>query len=222
MCGICNVSWVLAAREGMNREATSVLVEKQRVSLVEMHKGCPWKTRQCDSNLYRVPMRLRSAMASDLRTTAIALDDIVSNVVINIGTCGRTADNLIVSVTNSPSPRPVPEDSSAMQVDECTPPPPELSDTSLIMALFGWVLAPPLPPDERRHTSTFSFSHLGSFGPFVSMPPTQSLFRASSVSRSFAERESTPAPSVGQSISVHMGASTCAARVISLVHCPLC
>ncbi|KAG6328043.1 hypothetical protein ID866_11046, partial [Astraeus odoratus] len=116
-----------------------------------------------------------------------------------------------VSVTSSPSP--VPEDLSAMQVDECTPPPPELSDTSLITALFGWVPAPPLPPDERPRTSSFSSSRLGSFGSSASMPPTPSLSRASSVSHLFAERESTPAPSVGQSISVHMGASTSQSQV---------
>ncbi|KAG6330930.1 hypothetical protein ID866_8157 [Astraeus odoratus] len=216
VCGICNVSWVLAAREGMNREAASVLVEKQRVSLVEMHKdGCPWKTRQCDASIYRVPMKSPSTTASDLRTAAIALEDIVSNVAIKHPLTPSQLDSLrtAVSVTRSPSPSPVPEDSLAMQVDECTPPPRELSDTSLTTALFGWVPAPPLPPDERRRTSSFSSSRLGSFGPSASMPPTPSLSRASSVSRLFAERESTPAPSVGQSISVHMGASTSQSQV---------
>lgn len=29
--------------------AANTLTEKQRISLIEMHKdGCPWKTRQCD------------------------------------------------------------------------------------------------------------------------------------------------------------------------------
>jgi hypothetical protein len=62
VCGLCSVSWVVAGREGMSRDAANSLVEKQRVSLVEAHKnGCPWKTRQCDrtSSVYsHVPPRL--------------------------------------------------------------------------------------------------------------------------------------------------------------------
>ncbi|KAG6328042.1 hypothetical protein ID866_11047 [Astraeus odoratus] len=165
------------------------------------------------TSIYRVPMKSPSAMASDLRTTVIALEDIVSNVAIKHPLTPSQLDSLRTAVSVTGSPGPVPEDSSAMQIDECTPPPPELSDTSLITALFGWVPAPPLPPDERRRTSSFSSSRLGSFGSSASMPPTPSLSRASSVSRLFAERESTPAPSVGQSISVHMGASTSQSQV---------
>ncbi|KAI6025267.1 hypothetical protein BKA83DRAFT_3368089 [Pisolithus microcarpus] len=46
VCGICNVSWVLAGRNGMANEAANVLVEKQRAPLLEKHEGgYPWKTR---------------------------------------------------------------------------------------------------------------------------------------------------------------------------------
>ncbi|KAN0132964.1 hypothetical protein V8E53_009329, partial [Lactarius tabidus] len=49
VCGICKVSRVFAGREGINRDAASLLVEKQRVQSIEMHKdGCPWKKRRCD------------------------------------------------------------------------------------------------------------------------------------------------------------------------------
>lgn len=48
-CGICGATWVVKDTTGMNRDAAATLVERQRVSLVGMHKdGCPWKTRQCD------------------------------------------------------------------------------------------------------------------------------------------------------------------------------
>jgi len=65
VCGLCKASWVIAGREGLNRDAGRVksvrinilltvfpantLIEKQRASLIDAHKnGCPWKTRQCD------------------------------------------------------------------------------------------------------------------------------------------------------------------------------
>lgn len=80
VCGICRASWVLAGREGMNRDAgtprnndlrvksefglisrrlfvANALVEKQRIQLVDMHKdGCPWKKRQCDGRFRATPV----------------------------------------------------------------------------------------------------------------------------------------------------------------------
>lgn len=35
----------------------NALVEKQRISLVDAHKGgCPWRSRQCDRKLLNVPL----------------------------------------------------------------------------------------------------------------------------------------------------------------------
>lgn len=70
VCGICSVSWVIANKDGMSRETgmywgdhgkillteplAATLVEKQRISLVQMHKdGCPWKSKQCEGKVLR-------------------------------------------------------------------------------------------------------------------------------------------------------------------------
>lgn len=55
------------------RFAANALVEKQRASLVDMHKdACPWRTRQCEDSVYRVPLQSPSFTARDLRATTIA------------------------------------------------------------------------------------------------------------------------------------------------------
>lgn len=101
MCGICDVSWVIAGKEGMSRDAgkcatpmcytvlkpwypANALVEKQRVQLVDQHKsGCPWKTKQCDGwscNYYRIPPRLTYIVASiyrvPLQTPAVMIREV--------------------------------------------------------------------------------------------------------------------------------------------------
>jgi hypothetical protein len=54
---------------------------------------------------------------------------------------------------------------------------PEPSNTAIVTALFGWSLALPSPPSERKRT--LSLSRIGS----LSRPTSPSLSRASSVSR---------------------------------------
>ena len=73
------------------------MIEKQRVSLVEMHKdGCPWKTRQCDrayynlifilfsnqaiASIYRIPLQAPAAMARDIKSNAIKLEAVLLDV----------------------------------------------------------------------------------------------------------------------------------------------
>lgn len=75
------------------------------------------------------------------------------------------------------------------------------SDTAVVVALFGWVPAPTAKRSERRRTTSF-VSGAGSYGPSISMPPTPSLSRATSVSSHFRERESTPTPSVSLRMSI--------------------
>jgi hypothetical protein len=53
----------------------------------------------------------------------------------------------------------------------------EPSNTAIVTALFGWSLALPSPPSERKRT--LSLSRIGS----LSRPTSPSLSRASSVSR---------------------------------------
>ncbi|KAI6094866.1 hypothetical protein EDD16DRAFT_1422561, partial [Pisolithus croceorrhizus] len=81
VCRTCKVSQVLAGRDAMTRETGKK----------DMHKeGCPWKTRHCDgvyhfvrrNSVYRVPLQPPSFTARDLRTTAVALDPMVSKIAI--------------------------------------------------------------------------------------------------------------------------------------------
>ncbi|KAI6155701.1 C3HC zinc finger-like-domain-containing protein, partial [Pisolithus tinctorius] len=220
VCGICDVSWVLAGRDGMTKEAANALIEKQRVSLVDMHKdGCPWKTRQCEDSVYRVPLQPPSFTARDLRITAVALDSIISKIAIKHPLTSSQLSSLRSAVSTATVPTPPSEDPSAMQVDESAPPPAaELSDTSFIVALFGWQPAPS-PPHDRRPMSSLSVSRSGSFVASVSTP---ALSRASSVSRSFTDRGSTPTPMPPPASAMGLSTSSTSAKDMSLIHCPLC
>ncbi|KAI6102171.1 C3HC zinc finger-like-domain-containing protein [Pisolithus sp. B1] len=208
VCGICNVSWVLAGRDGMTKEAANALVEKQRASLVEMHKeGCPWKSRQCDDSVYRVPLQSPSFTARELRTTAIALDPIVSNIVIKHPLASSQLSSLRLSGSTAGVSTPPSGDPSAMQVDDNATPTSELSDTSFIVALFGWQPAPSPSSHDRRPTMSISASRAGLFAPSASMPTTPALSRASSVSRSFTDGEGTLTRTPGPPASPRIGRS---------------
>lgn len=98
-------------------------------------------------------------------------------------------DSLRVTLTTIDDQSPGPADPSVMQVDVDTLPPPQPSDTSLVVALFGWTLVPLPNSRDRRSTSA---SCAGAFGPSVSVPQTPSRSRASSVSQSV---RNTPRPS---------------------------
>ncbi|KAF9234113.1 zf-C3HC-domain-containing protein [Melanogaster broomeanus] len=241
VCGVCDVSWILAGREGMNRDAANALVEKQRVSLVEMHKdGCPWKTRQCDSSIYRVPLQSPAAMVRELRTTALLLEPMVANVAVKHPLTPLQLSSLRSILSAASTESPIPEDHSAMEVDGNTQPT-TLSDTAIVTTLFGWSPAPSPSLNERRRTSSMSASCAGSYGPSASMPPTPSLSRASSVSRLFRDRESTPTLSTSPRMSISQFSvspvrartssreawpnsisSTGTIRDTSLLHCVLC
>ena len=79
----------------------SVLVEKQRIQLVDMHKdGCPWKKWQYDGRLcrtlslhiccadpfladvYRIPLSSPAAMAKEIKSRARSLESILEGVEI--------------------------------------------------------------------------------------------------------------------------------------------
>jgi hypothetical protein len=87
-----------------------------------------------------------------------------------------------------------------VDVDETTHPVVP-SDTAVVVALFGWVPAPTAIRSERRRTTSF-VSGAGSYGSSISIPPTPSLSRASSVSSHFRERASTPTPSASTRMSI--------------------
>ncbi|KAH7928220.1 zf-C3HC-domain-containing protein [Leucogyrophana mollusca] len=218
VCGICGVSWVLAGRDGMNRDAANTLVEKQRVSLVESHKtGCPWRTKQCDPSIYRVPLQSPAAMARDITSNARALEPVLDGIAIKhpLSTSQLASLRSTLSAVSTSS---LPEDDSSMQTDRSNTPPTEPSDTAILTALFGWALAPPQP--ERPRAS--SLVRASSIAP--SVPATPSLSRASSVSRVFG-RESTP--TAGSSRSPIRARTPRLSEVgvrrdTSLLHCILC
>ncbi|KAG2074156.1 zf-C3HC-domain-containing protein [Suillus decipiens] len=230
VCGICDVSWVVAGRDGMTREAANALVEKQRIQLVEMHKdGCPWRTRQCDSSIYRVPLQAPAAMARGIKSNALALEPLLTDVMIKHPLSASQLASLrsAISSVKPSQAQSASENESAMHVDAD----PESSDTAIVTALFGWSLAPPAPPSERNRTP--SSSRITT----MSRPASPSLSRSSSVPRTVqwgradspSPRSSSPLTSISQlggtALRTRMprlsdiGKS---ARDASLLHCSLC
>ncbi|KAF5371842.1 hypothetical protein D9615_009536 [Tricholomella constricta] len=197
VCGLCKSSWVVAGRDGMNRDAANALLEKQRASLVDMHKnGCPWKTRQCDPTIYRIPLQSPATMVKDIKTTAIALDPLIRNIEIKHPLTSTQISSLqsTISSFTLPSQASQPNVTSNYSEHEDTdvfmssPGDPVVpSTTAILTSLFGWSLAPITPPEATRRTT---LSRATSLAP--STPRTPSLSRASSV------RPMSPAPPVQQ------------------------
>ncbi|KAG6373403.1 C3HC zinc finger-like-domain-containing protein [Boletus reticuloceps] len=174
VCGMCDVSWVLAGREGMNKDAASALIEKQRMSFVEMHKdGCPWKARQCELSVYRVPLQTPTAMVHELRAKTLSLEHILADVAIKHPLTPSQLSSLRSIFSVAAPQRSVSEHDSTRGADETTHPAVP-SDTAILVALFGWV---PAPTMTHHRTTSLSISRAGSFGPSASMPPTPSLSR---------------------------------------------
>ncbi|KAJ7637672.1 zf-C3HC-domain-containing protein [Mycena polygramma] len=210
VCGLCSVSWVVAGREGMSRDAANALVEKQRVSLVEAHKtGCPWKTRQCDPSIYRIPLQAPAVMVRELKTSATVLDPIMQDMEVRHPLTSSQLASLRATITAFALPPP----------EDDTPSPPDPSDTAVLTALFGWTPAPP-PPTERPRFSSLSrsssraASRAGS--PFPSTPPRLSRASTSALAP-------TPAPpSTPQLLRRVSSAVSLPKRDTSLLHCALC
>ncbi|KAJ7903640.1 hypothetical protein B0H14DRAFT_3079749 [Mycena olivaceomarginata] len=216
VCGLCSVSWVVAGREGMSRDAANSLVEKQRVSLVEAHKnGCPWKTRQCDPSIYRIPLQAPAVMIREIKTSAAILDPVMQEMEVKHP---LTANQL-----------------ASLRATKMTPPPPpDPSEAAVLTALFGWAPAPPATERPRAASlsrpSSRATSRAGS--PFRASTPPR-LSRAStlatataSTSASASTVTSTPAPPstpprqflrrISSTFSLSKRETT------SLLHCALC
>lgn len=66
-----------------SKEAAGKLLEQQTKGLVEMHKEvCPWRIKQCEPSVYRIPLRAPGTMAKEIRDTAKELDGVMSGVEI--------------------------------------------------------------------------------------------------------------------------------------------
>ncbi|KAI6102159.1 hypothetical protein F5141DRAFT_1217742 [Pisolithus sp. B1] len=206
------------------RFSANDLVEKQRNSLVEMHKeGCPWKTKQCDGVLRvsREPLQSPNFTARELRTTTIALNPIVPEVAVKHFLAWVSDTFLLTqlsslhstwSTTGAPTP-PSGDPSSTMQIGESAMPTPELSDTSFTVAAFDWKPVPPSRSPNCRHTLSMSVFHSESFAVSTSISPSPALSCASSISPSFMDMDGTPALMPGPSASPGISKSTSASPV---------
>ncbi|KAJ7494638.1 C3HC zinc finger-like-domain-containing protein [Mycena galericulata] len=181
VCGLCGVSWVVAGRDGMSRDAANALVEKQRVSLVDMHKnGCPWKTRQCDPSIYRIPLQAPAAMVRDIKTGATVLDPIMRQMEVKHPLTANQLASLRATITAFTLPLPA-EDAT---------PPTEPSETAVLAALFGWAPAPP-STERSRLPSSLSRPSSRAGSPF---PGTPRLSRASSLTTSAPSASTSALP----------------------------
>ncbi|KAG5652763.1 hypothetical protein H0H81_003701 [Sphagnurus paluster] len=182
VCGFCQSSWVVAGRDGMNRDGANALLEKQRTSLVDMHKnGCPWRTRQCDPAIYRIPLQSPSTMVKDIKINALALDPILRNVEIKHPLTSTQISSMQSTISSCalesqaapPSSASQHEDSDIFMTDTATEP----SNTAILTSLFGWSIVPSSSPNIP--TRRVSLSRATSLAP--STPRTPSLSRASSM-----------------------------------------
>ncbi|TFK84267.1 zf-C3HC-domain-containing protein [Polyporus arcularius HHB13444] len=232
VCGLCGVSWVVASRDGMTREAANALVEKQRAQLVHNHKdGCPWKTRQCDDSIYHIPLQAPLTTIREIKARAILLDSVMQGVAIKHPLTAAQVQSLtsIVSSVSLPSSSlaetsepSTPTDDSPSSASTASASRAQPSETAILTAVFGWAILPPAPPEPSR---TPSISRAASVAPGSPRRTTPS--RASSVAR-----ESTPTPTSTRS-SLRISASTSLLSLHSvpsgflrpdtaLLHCPLC
>lgn len=176
-----------------------------------------------------MPLQAPAAMARDIKSNALALEPLLTDVVIKYPLSASQLVSLrsAIASVKPPQAQSESENESAMHVDAG----PEPSDTAIVTALFGWSLAPPAPPSERNRTP--SFSRIAT----MSRPASPTLSRSSSVSRTVqfgradspSSRPSSPLTSVSQLGGTplrtrmprlsEIGRST---RDTSLLHCSLC
>ncbi|KAA1467599.1 zf-C3HC-domain-containing protein [Dentipellis sp. KUC8613] len=224
VCGICNASWVLAGREGMSRDAANALVEKQRVQLVDMHKdGCPWKTRQCDPDVYRINFSSPAGMAKEIKARAQTLEPVLDDIEVRHPLTAKEVHSLMTTIGSVKLDSPPPSEATGLLPMAALTQSLEPSQTAVLTALFGWSLAPPAPGPAPPRTPTLSrvSSRAGSVAP--SMPATP---------RAPSRLGGTPAPSTPRHtlsrVSSHLQRSPTGSifselkRDAALLHCSLC
>ncbi|KAG9224840.1 hypothetical protein CCMSSC00406_0002009 [Pleurotus cornucopiae] len=182
VCGLCGVSWVVAGREGMSRDAANALVEKQRNQLVQSHKdGCPWKTRQCDDSIYRIQLKPPATTVQGLKSSALGLETVLQGVEIKHPLTSAQLSTLKSTVSSFTLPPSI----SDLTIGAETPnpsPPSEPSETAILTALFGWSIVPPPTAERPKYSSISRAASL-----FPSRSSTPSISRA-------ASRAATPNP----------------------------
>ncbi|KAK0495366.1 zf-C3HC-domain-containing protein [Armillaria luteobubalina] len=127
VCGVCSSSWVLASKEGMSRDAAQ---------LVDAHKsGCPWRMKQCDASIYRIPLQSPSVLLRDIKANATSLDSLLDDTSNQLTSLRSTIKLYTLSL-----PAPV----SPTQTEPSLPSPlsEEPSEKTILVSLFGWSIAP--------------------------------------------------------------------------------
>ncbi|KAH9003036.1 zf-C3HC-domain-containing protein [Lactarius hatsudake] len=231
VCGLCKASWVLAGREGMNRDAASVLVEKQRVQLVDMHKdGCPWKKRQCDADVYRIPLSSPAAMAKEIKTRARTLESILEGIEIKHPLSSTQVQGLLSVVASvgeesytkeNIGPENSAEEEPLMQMEL---PPPGPSSNAILTSLFGWSLVPSTGALPQSVIPSPYWSRASSVAPSetCSAPPLPLTPRRPSRRSSSTTQTSHLASLLEIPTSPRGSVAPDRRRDTSLLHCSLC
>ncbi|QRW03974.1 C3HC zinc finger-like protein [Ceratobasidium sp. AG-Ba] len=101
-CNVCGAAWIVGPTTGMTRDAASALIARHVACLVDGHKSsCPWRLRQCDPNIYRLPLKSSSALTRDVLKRATALSRAVERVAIKHPLTSIQLDAL-VAIVNDP------------------------------------------------------------------------------------------------------------------------
>ncbi|SJL00028.1 uncharacterized protein ARMOST_03340 [Armillaria ostoyae] len=146
VCGVCSSSWVLASKEGMSRDAANALIDKQKAQLVDAHKsGCPWRMKQCDASIYRIPLQSPSVLLRDIKANATSLDSLLDDVEIKhpltsnqLTSLGSAIKLYTLSLLAPVSPTQTePSSSSPLSATSEEP-----SEKTILVSLFGWSIAP--------------------------------------------------------------------------------
>ncbi|KIY66547.1 zf-C3HC-domain-containing protein [Cylindrobasidium torrendii FP15055 ss-10] len=196
VCGICNASWVVAGKEGLNRDGANTLVEKQRKQLVSAHKdGCPWQTRQCDDAIYRIPLQSSTSTLRDILSTAALLSPLLVDVEVQHPMTSAQLSSLHSTVKSY----------TAAAHAEGAPPLSNPSEKAILTALFGWTLAPTMgPPTSSSWSASVSQAGTAPGTPTRSRAPTPS-----------------PQPSPAH-LTVPTTPSASSKQQDALLHCTLC
>lgn len=219
LCEICGASWVVASREGMSWEAASALVEKQKGQLVSQHKNlCPWKDRQCDPSIYRIPLKAPSLMAKELKLKSLSLEKQIEGVAIKHPLTPTQAQTLVstlasIHLNDSSFNMELPPADAVSQTQLASPlSNNELSETAAIVSLFGWTLAPSLGPADRSNRVTASSISRTTFFTSRKLPSASNFTQHSRISTATPSASGPPASTQMELDSISTRTSVSSAR----------
>ncbi|KAL0067635.1 hypothetical protein AAF712_005350 [Marasmius tenuissimus] len=145
VCGICGVSWVVAGREGMSREAgkKQMLSSRSNVNNLWTLTSLGVHGRHDNAThkdlIYRIPLQSPAATLREFKTNASILDSILQSVEIKHPLTPSQLASLQAAITSA-EPAPSPEENSDQPTNGTPPPSPSM--TAVLTTLFGWAPAP--------------------------------------------------------------------------------